>query len=300
MSGLKQRRLIVTISLPGGDVVLDDSLDIHVRIHKNALAIQNKATIEVTNMLASVRQQLLSNFTAWQKNQRDQFGVVSPYWNVTIKAGYLSADGTDTTSTIYKGQVVQCDLVSSPPNVRVRISCYTNQVDKTKFITDPMPYQQTFRELVFWAGNQMGFDNSHIKCSTSFDENIIYNAARSIVVAAALLPYIQDYYHPDVAAFIDDDFLIVKDRNAVIDQGDIVILDEFIGIPNWTEWGVEGTVLLDPSIHVAGGAQFESILNPSLGSTQTPGQYVVLELEYDLASRDTPFYIKVSGIPPAA
>lgn len=293
MSGLRNRSIKVTLSLPGGDVTLDETSNIKIRIHKNPLFIQNKAQIEVSNLPQIIRQQLLSNFTAWQKNQRDRFGLVAPYVDVQIAAGYVSTDGSDSTSVIYKGQVVQVDLVSGPPNITVRISCYTHQVDRTKFISEPLPYQSTFKELVLFSGNVMGFDSAHVKCNTRYDNNIVYNAARSMVTAAALLPYLQTYY-PTVAAFIDDDFLIVKNLDEAINESDFVTLNEFIGVPNWTEWGVEGTVYLDPAIRVAGAAKFESILNPSLN-----GQFVISELEYELTSRDTPFYVKVTGTPPA-
>lgn len=316
MAGLRIRRLRVAFQLPNisrttsitdpfdprsGNVILDESLDLKVRIHKQAMAIQNKATIEVTNLLGSVRQQLLSNFNVFRNAQLENFGTAQPMAEVWIQAGYEYPEGVnntnqpqDTIAQLFHGQVRYTSLLQSPPNATVEIACYTHQVDKTKFIVEPAPYQMLFGDFVRWAGNQMGFDNNHIVCQTKYDSQIIYNAARSVGTVSGLLPYIQDWQHPDVAAFIDDDFLIVKDKFAILNPNNVVQLDEFIGMPNWTEEGVEGETLLNTSVRLAGAVQFTSILNPSLN-----GKYVAMELDYNLQSRGGAFYVKVDACPPA-
>jgi hypothetical protein len=309
MSGLRKRILRVAVKLPGvtasnpnadpfdprsGNVILDESLNLKVRIKKMALAIQNSATIEVTNLLQSVRQQLLSNFNQFRSAQLDNFGTTQPLAEVWIKAGYESQDGTSTVAQIYHGEVKYTDLVGSPPNVTVDFTCYTHQVDRSTWLANTAPESMTFGDFVRWAGNQMGFDNDHIKCSTKYDAQIIENPARSIGTVYQLLPYIQDWQHPDVAAFIDDDFLIVKDRYAILNPNTVSQLNEFIGIPSWTEYGVSGVVFLDPSIRLASAVQFTSLLNPSLN-----GKYVAMGLDYNLSSREVPFYVKVDACPPA-
>ncbi|WP_250534364.1 hypothetical protein [Caballeronia sp. AZ10_KS36] len=294
MSGIRNRKLRVTFHMPGGDVVLDESFNLRVRVRKDCLSSQNEATIEVTNLPQQFRQDLLSQFTAFNRRKTAAGQIAPVYLDMEIAAGYVGSDGSDSTSTIYHGQVVECGLVQGPPNVTVRIKCYTHQVDKTAYIDQPPPFETTFKEVVLWAGGQMGFDSSHVICNTKYDSNIISNAARSTVVAGDLPLYLEQFYSPDVAAFIDDNFLIVKNRYEALNPEDVITLNEFIGTPMWNEWGVDGTVFFDPAIKVVQAARFESVLNPSLNGT-----YVVMSLDYELTSRDTPFYCHVSASPSA-
>jgi hypothetical protein len=292
-NGLRTRKLRVTFHLPGGDVVLDETLNMRVRVEKDCLSSQNTAVIDVTNLTGSVREQLLSQFTALNRRLVNSGRAQPAYLDMQVEAGYLFSNGTDTTSVIYKGQVVQTDLVSGPPNVTVRITCYTHQVDKTVYIDAP-PYETTFKGLVLWAGAAMGFDASNIKCDTVFDNTAWFNAARSTSVASELPMYISQAYYPNVLAFIDDDIFYVKNTYDVINPSDVVSLNEFIGIPSWNEWGVEFTTLFDPTIRTAQGVNLTSLLNPGLN-----GVYVVMGIEYDLTSRETPFYCHVHASPPA-
>lgn len=291
---LMTRYLKVTISLPGGDVVLDQELNMRVHIRKASLALQNKATIDITNLSQTLREQLMSQFTAWQKRQVEQ-GTPTNEWqwiNVTIEAGYASGANLQT-SVVFRGQVVQVDPVLGPPNITTRITCYTRQIDKTTFISTPAPAQTTFKEFVTWAATEMGF-GTNFSCNTSYDSVVVTNPARSILTHAALMLKIQDMYMPDVAAFVDDDFLYVKDRNKIVNTDNIATLTQFIGVPQWTEWGAEFTVLFDQSVRLAQATTLQSIMNPSLNGT-----YIVMDIAYDLCSRDTPFYVTANGSPPA-
>lgn len=297
---LNNRILNVILSMPNGDVTLTSSINLKVKVHKAALAIQNRATIDIIGLTGSLRASLLSQFTAWNQRQVATGQADQNYINVEVQAGYKSSQtssigGVESQpSTIFVGQVVICDPTSPPPNVGIRLVCFSRQIDRTSFITPSgAPYQTTFKGYVTWAAGQMGFGSNFV-CDTSFDDVIIYNPARSLFTVSALLIDIQNMYRPDVAAFVDDNLLIVKDRSKILNPSQIAKITEFIGIPTWTEWGVEFVCLFDQSLKLAQGAALTSMMNPSLNNT-----YVIMELEYDLSSRDTQFYVKASGSPPA-
>ena len=297
---LTKRVLRVTISLPDGDVVLDEQLALRVSIQKAALAIQNRATVEVLGMTTSLRLKLLSQFTAWHKRQVSTGQVPQDWIPVKIEAGYEDAQtskagtpGSTRTATVFVGHVTNVDSTSAPPNIGVRINCFTRQVDKTAFLTQAAPTNTTYYNLVKFAAQQMGFGDN-FTCKTSFNDKIVTNAFRTIYTQGALLLGIQDLYRPNVAAFIDDDQLIVKDRNAIIDPASITQVTEFIGTPLWNEWGVDWQTMMDPTIKLAGAASLTSLMNPGVN-----GMYVVTELQYSLSSREGPFYLKAMGSPPA-
>jgi hypothetical protein len=244
-------------------------------------------------MSTEMREGLLSQFTAWNNRLVQTGQAPEPFVKVTIEAGY-SERRSENLAVVFKGEVAMVDPSSTPPDIGVKITCFTRQVDKTKWVTNRTPSSMRFYDLVAWVSDQIGFGSNFV-CETSFNDTPIENPARSIQTVAGLIPYIQDLYKPDVAAFIDDDVLIVKDRDKVISREQLVPLDVFVGIPSWTEWGVEFTTIFNPSIRLAGAVNLTSKMNPGVN-----GNYVLTSLEYDLNSRDRAFYVKGFGSPPSA
>ena len=148
--------------------------------------------------------------------------------------------------------------------------------------------------MVAFAAKQMQFGD-RFECDTSHNDDVIPNAMRGIAVISALLIEIQGYYSSDVVAFIDDDFLYVKDRDKLVNPDDKVIVTEFIGTPIWQEWGVQFKTLFDPNLRLAHAASLVSKMNPTVNDID----YLIYTLQYELASRDTPFYAQCLGSPPS-
>ena len=97
---MKERVIRVNFSLPSGDVVLTEGLRLNIRVSKAALAIQNKAVIEVFGMDTKMREGLLSQFTAWNKRKAEQ-GDITPQWiPVSIVAGYKQGGTEDRKSVV--------------------------------------------------------------------------------------------------------------------------------------------------------------------------------------------------------
>lgn len=293
---LGARILNVVLKLPNGDVILDDSLDLKVRIHKDALAIQQSCEIVVTDLSQSMREMLISRFSAWQNRNVQQGTGQSTYIGVTVQAGYetFSRNAMQTNvTTVFTGQVVTAGPVGALPNLAVRIICYSRQVDRTGWVTpDSMPAQTTFKNYVKLAAEAMGLN---FVCETSYNDKVITNPGASVYNVGSLLIDLQSYYRPNVAAYIDNGTLYVKDVNKVITTANTVNVDEFINTPMWTEWGAEFECLFNPQITLACAAQLKSKMNPSLNQSA----FVIYTLDYDLTSRDTAFYVKASGSPPA-
>lgn len=299
---LGTRVLKVTISLPSGDIVLDQSINLHVKIHKDALAIQNSCDIDVVNLSQSLRQSLLSQFTAWNKRnvETGQPGYTASYINVTVAAGWANTASSNAAGStnasqptiVFSGQIVQVDPLGAPPNLGVTIKCYSQQINKLAFKTGFAPTNTTFANYVAWAGAQMGV--SRVICETSYNDTPISNPFAATHTVGELLIDIQNAYRPNVAAYIDNNVLIVHDINKIISTAQIVTVDEFIGTPMWTEWGVTFTTLFNPQIALAGAATLKSVMNPSLNKT-----FVISSLDYDLTSRDRNFYGKAFANPSA-
>jgi hypothetical protein len=288
---LDTRIIRVTLGMDSGDVVLDESLDLHVRIRKDALSIQNRCTIEVKNLTQTLRAQLLSQFTAY--NLRHILTGETPQKNyapVTVELGYATSNGPKTFPA-FSGQVVMATMTSAPPSIGMSIECFANQELKLTFVTTP-PTRATFKQYCEWAGDQMGV--SHVICETQYNDRVIFRPSGSTEMVSALLVDIQTMFRPRVAAYIDNNVLVVKDLNKVVTKSSYVEVNEFIGVPIWTDYGVEFVSLVDPQILLDNVATLTSKMNPGIN-----GKYVIGSLEYDCASRQAPFYVKAGAAPPA-
>ncbi len=290
---MRKRLIRISITIEGQTFKLTEELGLRVKVNKAALSIQNRATVEVTGLTTEMREGLLSQFTAWNKRLVDSAQIQGKYARITIEAGYAS-QGKEDLSIIFLGDVVLVDPVSGPPDIGVRITAFSRQIDKTRWISNVAPAKMTFYNLVAWAAEQMGFGTNFV-CETSYNDKEIENPARSMHIVGSLVIYIQDLYKPDVAAFIDDDVLIVKDRNKIVSRASLVPVNKLVGAPSWNEWGMEFVTMFDPAIRLAGGIALTSKMNPGIN-----GNYVLTSLEYDLTSRERAFYVKGAGSPPAA
>lgn len=289
---LGTRHLKVILKMPGGDVVLDQTLDLRVQIRKKALDAQSTCMIEITNLNTNLREFLLSQFTAFNKRQvkSNTAGSNNPYVNVEIEAGYVEGN-LSRTGVIFFGQVVMVNPTSYPPNLTLRIECYTRQLDKLKWMSDVPPEDVTFLEYVQWVGRQLDLN---VICDTKMNNSRNWNSSSSTQVLSQLVIDIQNAYRPDIAAYVEDNFLIVRDIDKVVSSANRVNVTEFVGTPVWNEWGVEFMTLFDPRLTLTSAVSLNSLMNPKLNQ-----DFVIFSVDHDLSARDNPFYTKVYGIPPA-
>lgn len=290
---IKKRLLRVQIQLADRTITLDENLNLRVRIRKAALAIQSKATIDVGGLSQSLRQGLLTQFTAFRKRLKEQSGVnKDDYLDVVIQAGYEEASGNKTLTPIFHGQITLVDPDSPPPDISVRITAFTNQVDRTTYVSTQPPSPISFKAFCTWCAGQM---NVTPNVSTSIDNKTLYNPAARTYIVAGLLPWIQAYDRQNIAAWIDDDTLYVRDIGDVVTENQVVSYGTFVGSPMWTEWGIDFRIMFDARIKLASGCKVNSILNPTMSTSDL----VVMQLEYDLSSRDDPFCVNVTTAPSA-
>lgn len=289
---IKKRKLKVTLSMQDGELVLDESLELRVAIHKDCLSMQATADIDVVNLTVSKREYLLTNFSAFNVRLAQTGVTVNPvYVNVKIEAGY---DGN--TALVFTGQVVETSLISSPPSVGMRLHCASRQIDKTKDSAPPPSSSvTTFKEYVQWAADQMGV--SQADCQTTHDDEIIPGMFRSSYDVSSLIWAIQSAFNPHVVAYIDNDRLTVREINVPLAQEGIVQLTEFIGIPTWTSYGATFTTLFDHRIHLGGLVKLHSSMNPSLSNKDS---WLVFSIDYELSSRHESFYGRVNCYQPAS
>lgn len=290
---IKKRLLRYEIQLESGAITLTEALSMNIRIKKATLSLQSRAVLEVFGLSQSLRQGLLTQFTAYKTRLKTSEGVNSDdYLNVTISAGYEDYQGNQTITPIFDGQIVLVEPNGAPPEMSVKITAYTNQVDRTTYVTGQPPSPITFKNFAIWCANQMGIGYN---IDTSIDSKEIYNPAAGTYIVASLLPWLQAYDRQNIAAWIDNKTLFVRDINKVVNESSVIKYTNFVGSPMWTDWGVNFRIMFDSQISLASGVNITSKLNPSMSTSDL----IVMQLEYDLTSRDDSFCINVSTAPSA-
>lgn len=94
-----------------------------------------------------------------------------------------------------------------------------------------------------------------------------------------------------VRAYVDDDMLVVKDYDAPA-KGRVRVLSMnsgMVGIPRPTDKGVDVTFLISGEALIGGEMQLDSKINQSLN-----GRYQIVQLGFDVASHEDPFFYKAS------
>lgn len=289
---LPLRVLKATLKLPNNqDVILDESLEMNVKISKNCIRQMATAEIEVFNLTTTQRTNLLSQFTEWNARlvQTGAGGTETAYLNCFITAGY-NTNGGAGISTLFTGQIVRAQLSSSPPNQGVKIFCAARQVDRTKDSVIP-PSSATFKEYVAWAANVMGV---RYECQTSYDNQRVSNAFAAISDVIQLIWELAAMFAPHVVAYFDNNVLYVRDINKSLEPGQITPITEFIGAPSLSSFGATFTTLLDTRVRLGGLVHLQSKMNPVLANGKP---FLVFKMDYSLSSRSNDFYQQVEAYP---
>jgi len=296
---LGQRVLNVQLTLSNGSVVtLDETLDLRVQMKAVALGIQAHATIQVYNLSLALRQKILSRISAYQNNLTQTSGSGNPFVPVSITAGYRSPTSTSQSANqdvtqIFTGEAYASRLFSGPPNVGIQIMAATHQVDKTLIPSALPPAQLTFLSAAQYVATQAGLQ---LRCTASCNAAVITNpfvTATNVGQLPKMLLYLAPTNNP-VDVFIESGTLYVRDRSANVSSETPLGVSEFIGVPNWNEYGCDFSVLFRSDLRMHTPVAIQSVLNPSLN-----GNYVPYQIEHELTSRGEPFYTHVAAAVPA-
>ncbi|EDY6032453.1 hypothetical protein GQ229_004869 [Salmonella enterica] len=271
----------------------DESLYLNVIIRKGAFNPRTSASFDIGGLSQLSRQALLSSCNKYIKTNRDQARSGDPanFVGVKILAGYK--DGTiENLTPIFNGQVNMVELISGPPNIITRLSAETNYIDKSTYLRDTPPDRCTIRMFCEWAAKQMQLQ---LAINTEMADVQVDNMGRTIYAVSDILGVLQRDLPSTVYSFIDGDELIVIDRNKFRENTDVLLIDQFVGSPQWTEYGCSFTTMFNPNLKILSPVNLKSLLNPDLNSPT----WIINSLDYSLSSRNNNYTISATAIPSA-
>lgn len=244
-----------------------DGLAVSVSGTKFANANQNDCEVKITNLARATRDYLVTEASPYNKSGTRK--------RLIVEAGRTSTG----VATVFVGDISSA-FVGQPPDVVVTIKAATGDHDKGNVIQRSQPGLCSLRQIAAQVAKDLGLSLNY-QC----DDRQIANYS---FTGGALRQVDQLGAAGRVNAYVDDGALILKNYGAPL-AGSTRILDldtGMIGVPEFTERGIKVKMLFDNQTKLGSGLQVSSIINPAAN-----GSYTVYKLGFELASRDTPFYL---------
>lgn len=244
-----------------------EGLNITASGTKYANANQNECEVKITNVDKATRDYLLTETSPLNDNRTPK--------KLIVQAGRLSTG----VSTLYEGDITSA-VGSQPPDIIVCLKAKTGDFQKGNIVGRSSNGKTPLSNIAKNVANDLG-----LKLDFQASEKQISNYSHS---GAALKQVDRLGTTGAVSAYINNGTLVVKDTNVPL-KGRTRVLNidtGMIGIPEFTEQGIKVKMLFDNQTDLGYGLEIKSIMNPAAN-----GLYVVYKLGYEVANRDTPFYL---------
>lgn len=271
MAQLDPRILRVSIQV-GTQLKTYDGLAIVASGTKFANPLENECEVKITNLDRNTRDWLLTETSPFNRNKSRKL--------LRVEAGRVSTG----TALVYEGDITSV-IGSQPPDITVRIKCATGNYLKGAIVAKSGAASTSLRSLSQQVANDLGL-------SLVFEAKDKQIANYSFT-GGSLKQVNRLGDMGMVNAYVDDSRLVVKDYNIPLTgQTRELNLDTgMIGIPEFTERGLKVKMLFDNQTKLGSGLNVVSIMNPAAN-----GLYTVFKLAFELANRDTPFYLVAEAV----
>lgn len=244
-----------------------DGLAVVVSGCKFANANQNECEVKITNLARATRDYIVTETSPFNKSKTRK--------RLIVEAGRKSTG----VSTVFVGDIT-CATVTQPPDVTLTLKAATGDYSKGDVLQRTQPGLCSLRQIAAQVAKDLGL-SLDFQCA---DKQI----ANYTFTGSALRQVDQLGTFGRVNAYVDDAALILKNYGRPLSGSSRVLNLEtgMIGIPEFTERGIKVKMLFDNQTKLGSGLEVRSELNPAAN-----GSYTVYKLGFELASRDTPFYL---------
>ena len=270
MDKIDQRILRVGVEV-SGNINWYEGLAMTARGSKVVSDTQNECAVTITNLSKDVRNYILTETSPFNANRTPK--------KLIVEAGRVSTG----VARLFVGTIT-ASSPTQPPDIGLELKAQTGSFEKGGLIAVSGKPKETLADIAKRAGGELG-------ASVTFEasDKLIANFSFS-GPSARLVNKLAEAGNVD--AYLDDETLVVKDRDKPL-RDRVKIIDNttgMIGIPEATERGVKVKILYDMETVLGGEIQLTSELNPALD-----GSYTIYTIDFDLASRDAPWYYDIEA-----
>lgn len=274
MQELDPRVIRVTISVNGKNTTLDTRTAVSFCVTKTNNPLMNEAEIRIANLPHNIRDHLLTKLTPFAKLARKG--------TVMLEVGRVSTGLTK----LFQGSIVSA-MIGQPPDIVVALKCKTGYYFNGTLCAVSHPACTSLQSICRQSADSMGL-------SMSFEatDKQIANYNHTGPMGAHVRKIAES---GGVTAFIDDNELVVTNKGEPRKLHNLVVNADtgMIGVPSFTECGLQCKMLLDTKLRIGGKIEVTSKVNPAVNGT-----YTAFKIQYEGANRDTPWYMTVSTMPP--
>lgn len=272
MTDIDQRILRIGVEV-SGQMNWYEGLQMTARGSKVVSDVQNKCAVTITNLSSAVRNYILTETSPFNKNRTPK--------KLIVEAGRKSTG----TARLFVGDITSSSP-TQPPDIGLSLHAQTGAFKKGEVVGRSGLAREKLSALAGRIKTDVGAETLVFEVQ---DDKFIANYSFS----GATLRQVNALAEAGgVDAYLDDETLVVKDRGKPLRNRTKVIdnTSGMIGIPEATERGVKVRILFDLQTDLGGRIDLTSELNPALD-----GNYTIFKIDFDLASRDTPWYLDVEA-----
>lgn len=267
VSAFDQRIINVGIEIDG-NIYHFEGLNIIARGCKFMSALSSKCEIVIYNLTQEHRNFILTRASPNAPAPRTPI-------NLTLDVGRESYG----TFRLFEGQVYQGGL-TQPPDIGIYLSSLTQNFQLAETAAYTKSSISTVYEIAQMAADALGLTLIFKLEANKQVENFSYTGTPE-----GLIKKINQI--GGVVAYKDNKSLIVSAPNQARNQEPHLInmATGMVGIPQSTAMGVVVKTLVDNTINIGDEIIVESLMNPSAN-----GNYIIKQIEFEIASRDVPFW----------
>lgn len=232
----------------------------------------DECTLKIANLAKEVRDYIATETSPFNLKKTPKL--------VIVEAGRASYG----YSEIFRGNI-QSVSVSQPPDTWLEISALTGSEKSTEVVSKAKPAKISLQKIAEEVARDLGA-SLNFEAADKTLANYIYAGG-----SLGQIKLLADAGEIDV--YLDGRTLVVKDKNVPLTNKVRKLNKDtgMIGIPQFTEFGVRCSMLLDNQTTIGGALDITSEIYPAVN-----GLYAIYKLGFEIASRDTPFYYHAEAV----
>ena len=265
-SAFDDRIIEVDIVLPDQTITLSDGYSIYAAGQKFLSATQAACECRIFNLTQQLRQQII---TLTSPLRQPRVAI-----NMNIRAGRLSYG----KFILFSGQVLLSDVVQ-PPDIGIVLrgladNFLTGQIQNIQHAANAQ-----LSEIASGVAGMGGWQLKNQCTDKTISNFSLTGTPRDGVAELNQMGNVQ--------ACVDNGTLKVLDADKSLSGAPYILNSAtgMVGIPQVTDQGIIVKMMLNNIIELGGSINVTSTVNPAANGT-----YKIIQINYEIASRDTPFW----------
>lgn len=248
----RQYRITIDPKDGYGEIIIELPFSCQFWVERNIMSSMNHMSLDIYNLGADIRNRLF----------QDKY--TKAYRQIQLEIGY------DNLTTVFEGELWECNSSRNGPNIITRIEALTGEFDSSNTITNKTVEAGTSRTDIY---KYLISDFPNLTVGNIGDFRDVLN--RPVALSGNTWELMKKY--SDNQCFIDNNEIHVLNGDEVLDDA-VLVLDASTGLiesPRRGEGNITLTTLLEPRVRVNSLVEVNSTIMPTYN-----GQYKVLGISH--------------------